>query len=111
MYAWTGGLPPGAKREGMALVALNVAWRVEIVVVARCDFLVWQQVSDIETDDLSGVIVYCGSFDSFQESWGKSEVSSARKPHDAVEGPDRNATPEEAVEFPFEDFEVAVKCQ
>jgi len=49
----------------MALVALDVAWRIEVVVVARGDVVVGQQVGDIETDDLSGVIVYCSGFDAF----------------------------------------------
>ena len=41
----------------MALVALDVAWRIKIVVVAGCDVLVGQQVSNVETDDISSIIV------------------------------------------------------
>lgn len=95
----------------MALVALDVAWRVEIVVVARRDFLTRQQVGDVETDNLGGIIVRRSSFDALQESGNKTEVGSARESQDAVECPDRDATPEEAVEFSFEDFKVTVVCQ
>ena len=107
MCAGTGGLSPGAECERMALIALDVAWRIEVVVVARRDDLAGQQVSDIETNDLSGIIVCCGGFDALRESWDKTKVSSAGNPHGAVECPDCNAAPEEAVEFSFEDFEVA----
>jgi hypothetical protein len=103
-------LSPGAKREGVALVALDVAWRIEVVVVARRDDLAGQQVSNVETDDVSSIIVCCGGFDALRESWDKTKVSSACKPHGAVECPDCNAAPEEAVEFSFEDFEVAASC-
>jgi hypothetical protein len=95
----------------MALVAFDVSWCIEVVVVAWRDVVVGQQVGDIETDDLSGVVVCCSSFDTLREPWDETEVSSARKSHDAVKCPDCNAAPEEAVEFSFEDFEVAVKCQ
>lgn len=111
MQARASSLPPGAKREGMALVALDVTWGVEIVVVSRCDVLVGQQVSDVEADNLSGVIVCRRSFDAFQESWDEAEVSSACKSHDAVKGPDGDTTPDEAIQFTFEDFEVAAASQ
>ena len=77
----------------MALVALDVAWRIEIVVVSRSDFFVRQQVGDVETDNLGGIIVRRSSFDALQESGNKTEVGSARKSHDAVECPDRDAAP------------------
>lgn len=110
MCAGTGGLSPGAECERMALIALDVAWRIEVVVVARSDVFVRDQVSDIETDNLGGIIVSCSGFDALHESRNQTEIRSAHKSHEAIECPDCNATPEEAVEFSFEYFEVAVAC-
>lgn len=95
----------------MALIALEVCRRIEIVVMARRDVLVGQKVRDVETDDLSGIVVCCSSFDTLHESWHKTEISSACKPHKAVECPDCNAAPEEAIKFSFKDFKVATTCQ
>lgn len=111
MYAGIGCVSPGTQCEWMALVALDVTWRIEVVVVARRNVLAGQQVGDVETDDLARIIISCSSFGILQESRNKTQVNSARKPHEAVECPDCNTAPEEAVEFSFEDFEVAVTCQ
>ena len=111
MQVAAGSLPPGAEREGVALVALDVTWRIEIVVVARCDVLVGQQIGDVETNDLSRVIVGCGSFDALKESWDKTKISSARESQDTVKRPNGNATPNEAVVFSFVNFDVTVACQ
>ena len=86
---------------------MDIARRLEVVVIARSDVLVGQQIGNVETDDLGSIIVCCSGFDALRESWDKTKVSSACKPHEAVECPDCNAAPEEAVEFSFEDFEVA----
>lgn len=90
---------------------MEVSRRIEVVVMARRDVLVRQRVRDVEADDLSGIVVCCSSFDTFHESWHKTEISSARKPHNAVECPNCNAAPEEAIEFSFEDFKVATRRQ
>jgi hypothetical protein len=111
LYGGAGGLSPGAECEGVALVALDVAWCIKVVILARRDVLLGQQVSDVETDDLDGIVVSCSSIDALQESWNKTKVSSAHKSYEASERPDCNTTPEEAVESPFEDFEVALACQ
>jgi len=91
----------------MALVALEIAGRIEVVVVARRDFFTGQQVGNVKANDLGGIIVRGSGFDALEESWDEAEVDGPRKSHGTIEGPDGNAAPEEAVEFSFEDFEVA----
>lgn len=87
---------------------MEIAGRIEVVVVARCDFCAGQQVGDVEADDLGGIIVRCSGFDALEVSWDEAEVDGTSKSHGTIEGPYGNAAPEEAVEFSFEDFKVAV---
>jgi hypothetical protein len=105
------GSSPGAECERMALVALDVARRVKIVIVARCDVLAGQQAGHIEADDLCSVVIGGSGFDAFEETWNETKVDGASKSHEAIECPDGDTTVDETVMFSFVDFDVAVNCQ
>lgn len=102
-----GGLPPRAKCERMALVALDVAGRIEVIIVARRDVFTGQEPCDVEADDLSRIVVCRRGFDAFQEARDQTQVEDANKTHESIKRPDGNATPDEAIEFSLKDLEVA----
>ena len=68
LRALVDGSLPRAKRERVALIALEVPWGVEVVVKSRRDGFVGQEVGDVEADDLSAIVVCCCGFDAFDEA-------------------------------------------